>query len=62
MIGGSNNKVDILPDTMVHMFYDNADIRKRNNNIKKDNSKRGKIKTRKFKKYKDKNKKTRKII
>ena len=62
MIGGTSNKVGILPDAMVRSFYDNADIRKRNNNIKKDNSKGGQIKTRKFKKHKDKNKKTRKII
>jgi hypothetical protein len=62
MIGGNSNKVGILPDAMVHRFYDNADIRKINNNIKKDNSKGGQIKTRKFKKHKDKNKKTRKII
>ena len=62
MIGGTGDKVGILPDAMVRSFYDNADIRKRNNNIKKDNSKGGQIKTRKFKKHKDKNKKTRKII
>lgn len=62
MIGGTSNKVGILPDAMVRSFYDNADIRKRNNNIKKDNSKGGQIKTRKFKKHKAKNKKTRKII
>ena len=66
MIGGSsNNKTDILPDAMIHRFYDNADIRKRNNNIKKDNIKKeGQIKTRKLNKHKHKykNKKTRKII
>ena len=56
MIGGSNNS--ILPDEMVHSFYDNADIRKRHNNIKKE----GQIKTRKLNKHKNKNKKTRKII
>ena len=63
MIGGSNNKTDILSDAMVHRFYDNADIRKRNNIIKKDNIKKeGQIKTRKLNKHKHKNKKTRKII